>query len=99
MFIQTEDTPNPNTMKFIPGVPVLEIGTADFCDKLQAKKSNLASLIFTIDDVKRVFFSTDFISVSKSDESNWEVLKPLILTKAKGSDEIIRKSSTNLIYL
>ena len=65
MFIQTEDTPNPNTLKFIPGIPVLEQGTADFSDKSHAKKSHLANLIFSVKGVKRVFLSTDFISLVK----------------------------------
>lgn len=80
MFIQTEDTPNPNTLKFIPGIPVLEKGTADFSNKSHSKKSHLANLIFSVKGVKRVFLSTDFISVTKNDELNWDILKPLILT-------------------
>ena len=80
MFIQTEETPNPNTLKFIPGVQVLKEGTIEFKDKVSAKASNLASLIFSINDVERVFLATEFVSVTKRNENNWEILKPLILT-------------------
>ena len=80
MFIQTEDTPNPNTLKFIPDTHVLNDGTADFINKTEAKKSKLASSIFRIDGIKRVFFSSEFISVTKLDDLDWETLKPLILT-------------------
>ena len=80
MFIQTEETPNPNTLKFIPGVQVLEKGTIEFKDKPSAKLSNLANLIFFIDGIERVFLATEFVSVTKKNETNWEILKPLILT-------------------
>ena len=80
MFIQTEETPNPNTLKFIPGVQVLEEGTFEFKDKDSAKVSNLANFIFLINGIDRVFLATDFVSVTKKNETNWEILKPLILT-------------------
>ena len=80
MFIQTEETPNPNTLKFIPGVQVLEEGTVEFKDKDSAKSSNLATLIFRINGIERVFLATEFVSVTKNNETNWEILKPLILT-------------------
>ena len=80
MFIQTEETPNPNTLKFIPGVQVLEEGTVEFKDKNLAKSSNLANLIFFINGIERVFLATEFVSVTKNNENNWEILKPLILT-------------------
>ena len=80
MFIQTEETPNPNTLKFIPGVQVLEEGTFEFTDKDEAKISNLANLIFLINGIDRVFLATDFVSVTKKIDINWEILKPLILT-------------------
>ncbi len=99
MFIQTEETPNPNTLKFIPGAQVLEEGTAEFIDKVSARSSNLASLIFQINDVERVFLATEFVSVTKSNENNWEILKPLILTAimdhyASGK-EVIEKNQNN----
>ena len=80
MFIQTEDTPNPNTLKFLPGISVLENNTAEFTSKKTATKSNLAKLLFEISGEKRVFFGNDFISVSKDERLEWDVLKPSILT-------------------
>ena len=80
MFIQTEETPNPNTLKFIPGVQVLEEGTVEFKDKDSAKISNLANLIFLISGIDRVFLATEFVSVTKNNDISWDILKPLILT-------------------
>ena len=78
MFIQTEATPNPATLKFIPGKPVLDQGTVEFLDPEQGKASPLALALFEIDGVKGVFFGTDFISVTKGD-GEWQHLKPAIL--------------------
>ena len=99
MFIQTEETPNPNTLKFIPGVDVLKEGTVEFKDNVSAKSSNLASLIFSINGIERVFLATEFVSVTKSTNDNWEILKPLILTAimdhyASGK-EVIEKNQNN----
>ena len=69
MFIQTEETPNPNTLKFIPGVQVLKEDTVEFKDKVSARSSNLASLIFSINGVERVFLATEFVSVTKNTSS------------------------------
>ena len=80
MFIQTEDTPNPETLKFIPGNIILKTGTADFSSKDVASDSPLASRLFEIDGVSRVFLATDFISVTKDPQLDWNNLKPLILT-------------------
>ena len=80
MFIQTEDTPNPDTLKFIPGEIILKTGTADFSSKEVASDSPLASRLFEIDGVSRVFLATDFISVTKDPQLNWNNLKPSILT-------------------
>ena len=80
MFIQTEDTPNPETLKFIPGNIILETGTADFSSKENAIQSPLAQRLFEIDGVKRVFLANDFISVTKVSELDWNTLKPSILT-------------------
>lgn len=80
MFIQTEQTPNPATLKFIPGKPVLEQGTADFRSADEAAGvSPLAERLFGIDNVTGVFLGPDFVSVSKSDEAEWYLLKPAIL--------------------
>ena len=78
MFIQTEATPNPATLKFIPGRPVLDHGTLEFLDAETSKASPLAARLFEIDGVKGVFFGTDFISVTKGD-GEWQHLKPAIL--------------------
>ena len=78
MFIQTEATPNPQTLKFIPGKPVLDDGTADFRRKSEAGASPLASRLFDIDGVAGVFLGSDFISVTKG-EAEWQHLKPMIL--------------------
>jgi Fe-S cluster biogenesis protein NfuA len=80
MFIQTEDTPNPETLKFIPGSIILKTGTADFSSKELTTDSPLASRLFEIDGVSRVFLATDFISVTKYPQLDWNNLKPLILT-------------------
>ena len=79
MFIQTESTPNPATLKFLPGMVVLEAGTADFPSADTAGKSPLARRIFAIDGVSGVFFGTDFITVTKADLVAWEHIKPAIL--------------------
>lgn len=77
VFIQTQETPNPNSMKFLPGVEVLESGTMDFPNSTTAYRSPLAKLLFRIEGVKSVFFGTDFISVNKMDEDvEWKILKP-----------------------
>ena len=78
MFIQTEATPNPATLKFLPGQPVLEHGTLDMRDPANAAKSPLAERLFGIAGVNGVFFGSDFITVSKS-TGEWPQLKPAIL--------------------
>jgi Fe-S cluster biogenesis protein NfuA len=78
MFIQTEATPNPVTLKFIPGKPVLSGGTADFRSRDEAAASPLAQRLFDIDGVEGVFLGSDFISVTKSD-TEWQHLKPMVL--------------------
>jgi Fe-S cluster biogenesis protein NfuA len=79
MFIQTESTPNPATLKFLPGQTVLEMGTADFPTAETAGKSPLATRIFAVDGVTGVFFGTDFVTVTKADDTAWEHVKPAIL--------------------
>ncbi len=78
MFIQTEATPNPATLKFLPGRPVLENGTLDLRDAEQAEQSPLAERLFGISGVNGVFFGSDFITVTKS-AGEWQQLKPMIL--------------------
>src|SRR3954468_24976881 len=79
MFIQTEDTPNPAALKFLPGRAVLESGVADFTTREAAQRSPLARLLFEIDGVEGVFLATDFITVTKSGSKSWQVLKPMVL--------------------
>ena len=79
MFIQTEATPNPATLKFIPGKPVLDAGTKDFRDAEAASLSPLATQLFAIPGIVGVFFGADFITVSKEESSEWQHLKPAIL--------------------
>ena len=78
MFIQTEPTPNPATLKFLPGKPVLDQGTADYRSVGDASGSPLARRLFEVDGVTGVFLGTDFISVTKTD-GEWQHLKPAIL--------------------
>jgi len=77
MFIQTEATPNPATLKFLPGRTVLD-GTLEMTDRDQATKSPLGEKLFEIPNVSGVFFGSDFITVTKTD-GEWQQLKPLIL--------------------
>ncbi|WP_341366987.1 NifU family protein [Yoonia sp. BS5-3] len=79
MFIQTESTPNPATLKFLPGQNVLEAGTADFPSAEAAEHSPLAKRIFGTGSVEGVFFGTDFVTVTKSDDVEWDHIKPGIL--------------------
>lgn len=79
MFIQTEQTPNPATLKFLPGRPVMEKGTADFPNADVASRSPLARRLFDIEGVTGVFLGSDFITVAKSSGVEWYVLKPQIL--------------------
>lgn len=80
MFIQTQETPNPNCLKFLPGVPVLGSGeTVDFPNGQSAYRSPLCKLLFRIEGVKSIFFGPDFITVTKLDEDvEWRILKPEI---------------------
>ncbi|MFW5655512.1 MAG: NifU family protein [Roseicyclus sp.] len=79
MFIQTESTPNPATLKFLPGLTVLETGTADFPSAEAAEASPLARRIFAVDEVRGVFFGTDFVTVTKAEGAEWDHVKPAIL--------------------
>jgi Fe-S cluster biogenesis protein NfuA len=78
MFIQTEATPNPATLKFLPGRTVLPSGTLDMRDRAEAQSSPLAERLFDINGVSGVFFGSDFITVTKADRE-WQQLKPAIL--------------------
>src|SRR3984885_6092145 len=78
MFIQTEATPNPATLKFIPGRTVLDAGTMEFSSRDAASRSPLAERLFSVPGVTSVFYGSDFVTVTK-DDSDWQHLKPAIL--------------------
>ena len=79
MFIQTETTPNPATLKFLPGETVLTSGTADFPAAEAAATSPLAQRIFAVPGVAGVFLGSDFVTVTKTDDAVWDHLKPSVL--------------------
>jgi Fe-S cluster biogenesis protein NfuA len=79
MFIQTEATPNPATLKFLPGRDVLASGTLEVTNEEQAKKSPLAEGLFAVPGITGVFLGTDFITVTKRGDLDWQHLKPAIL--------------------
>jgi len=79
MFIQTESTPNPATLKFLPGQNVLSTGTADFPSADAAVASPLATRLFAVDGVTGVFFGFDFVTVTKADTVEWDHIKPALL--------------------
>lgn len=81
MFIQTESTPNPSTLKFLPGREVMASGTADFASAEDAaRRSPLAAKLFEIEGVASVFLGGDFITVGKADDATWSNVKPLVLS-------------------
>jgi Fe-S cluster biogenesis protein NfuA len=80
MLIQTETTPNPSTLKFLPGRAVMEAGTRDFASPEEAEASPLAEAIFATGDVEGVFFGRDFISVTAGPGVDWRQLKPQVLS-------------------
>ena len=79
MFIQTETTPNPATLKFLPGQAVMGEGTADFTSHEDARRSPLAERLFGVEGVTGVFLGSDFITVTKTEDKEWYLLKPAIL--------------------
>ena len=79
LFIQTEQTPNPSTLKFLPGRVVMDKGTKDFASAEAATPSPLAKRLFAVEGVERVFFGSDFVTVTKAADRDWQVLKPSIL--------------------
>ncbi len=80
MFIQTEQTPNPATLKFLPGIEILGNGTLEFKNKEEASQNALAKQLFLDENVKGVFIGKDFLTVTKSDKVDWESLKPSVLS-------------------
>jgi Fe-S cluster biogenesis protein NfuA len=79
MFIQTETTPNPATLKFLPGQAVLDTGSADFPSQAAAGASPLAARVFAVGDVTGVFLGSDFVTVTKAEGVAWDHLKPAVL--------------------
>jgi len=95
MFIQTEQTPNPQTLKFLPGKVVMDLGTAFFESNEESSNSPLAKRLFKIDGVKGVFFGSDFITITKEDTLDWQVMKPALLGAIMdhytSGEEVIKK--------
>ena len=81
MYIQTEETPNPNAIKFIPGEKVSQNGTVYIANAADSARNPLAEVLFKISGVEAVFLGDDFITVTKNDTSRWEILKPMVLTE------------------
>jgi Fe-S cluster biogenesis protein NfuA len=79
MFIQTEHTPNPATLKFLPGITVMQSGTANYTVIDEAENSPLAMRLFGIEGIKSVYLGSDFITATKLDDKEWEVIKPQVL--------------------
>ncbi len=79
MFIQTEQTPNPQTLKFLPGKVVMENGTAFFQNVEEANNSPFAKRLFKVEGVEGVFFGSDFITITKNQSIDWQIMKPLVL--------------------
>jgi Fe-S cluster biogenesis protein NfuA len=79
MFIQTEETPNPATLKFLPGREVVASGSVDFATRESAGRSPLAERLFKVDGIERVFLGQDFITITKAGAKDWSVLKPAVL--------------------
>lgn len=80
MYIETEATPNPLTLKFLPGIAVMNKGTAFFTDAASAKRSPLALDLFKVQDVTAVFLGSDFITITRKETADWELMKPALLT-------------------
>lgn len=104
MFIQVQDTPNPESLKFMPGVEVLGKGnTRDFPNQMSSLSSPLAKILFRIEGVRSVFFGGDFITVSKLEDAEWRVLKPeifaVIMDFFATGNNIIVKDSMFMQYL
>tara|TARA_B100002051_G_scaffold260438_1_gene280926 strand:+ start:1107 stop:1670 length:564 start_codon:yes stop_codon:yes gene_type:complete len=79
MFIQTEQTPNPQTLKFLPGKVVMDDGTAFYQKAEDVNNSPFAKRLFDVEGVEGVFFGSDFITITKNQSTEWQVMKPIIL--------------------
>ena len=101
MFIQTEQTPNPQTLKFLPGKVVMDDGTAFYQKISEADNSPFARRLFGIDGVSGVFFGSDFITITKSEQYDWQVMKPSLLggiIDHFNSDEKTVEKSDNKVF-
>lgn len=81
MYIQTEETPNPNALKFLPGEQVMPSGTIYADSAEDSARSPMVETLFKIGNVEAVFLGADFITVTKSDDAKWEIMKPIVLTE------------------
>jgi Fe-S cluster biogenesis protein NfuA len=79
MYIETESTPNPATLKFLPGQPVMEVGSREFRNEVEAEASPLAEALFSLGDVTGVLFGRDFIAVTAAPGVDWTQLKPQVV--------------------
>ena len=99
MFIQTEVTPNPHSLKFILGKKILDKGTLEFKTKKEAESVKLAKSLFELDYITNVFISQDFVSITKNPENDWETIKPAILERIMecmpSSDDMIKNNIVN----
>ena len=98
MMVETERTPNPNTLKFLPGKKVSEVGPIEFLKSDKSIKVSLANKILSLEGTVMVFFGEDFITVKKEEDLNWEDLKHSIISEindyySKGNDVVVSKDS------
>ena len=102
MFIQTEETPNPATLKFLPGQTVLGKGTANFGEGDNTESSPLAKKLFGVDGVVGVFLGSDFITITKKEDFLWEHIKPALLGTImdflQSGEEILNEESGNSLH-
>lgn len=100
MFIQTEQTPNPQTLKFLPGKVVMDEGTAFYQNINEANNSPFAKRLFALEGVVGVFFGSDFITITKSEKFEWQVMKPSVLSGIidhfNSDDLTVEKSETQI---
>jgi len=100
MFIQTEDTPNPQTLKFLPGKEVMNNNVMEITNNSEALASPLAKRIFDIEGIKSIFLGSDFITVTKESNAEWQVIKPLalaaIMDHYMSGEPILSSNSVNL---
>ena len=101
MMVETEHTPNPDTLKFLPGKKVSEVGPIEFLKNNQSIKVSLANKILSLEGAVMVFFGEDFITVKKEKDLNWEDLKHGIISEindyySKGNDVVVGKDLSKL---